>query len=57
LFDEDKKCLFVRFIADCGSAIKTMTAVSSDGKLHIAKTQRTAKKLGQRKRARNVRTE
>jgi len=57
LSDEDKKRLFVRFIADCGGAIKTPTAVSSDGKLHTAKTQRIAKKPGQRKRARNVRTE
>jgi len=40
---EDKKCLFARFIADCGGAIKTMTALSSDSQLHITKMQHTAK--------------
>jgi len=57
LTEDKKKRLFSRFLADCGGTVKTTTAVSSDGKLCISKTQRVARKPGQLKRARNVRTQ
>ena len=50
LSEDDKKRLFARFLADCGGTAKITIAVSSDGNLRIAKTQRVARKPGERKR-------
>ena len=52
--DEEKEELYQKFMK--GLPRKTKTVISTDGRLTIPRTQKTAKKPGQRKRIRATKT-